>query len=189
MNKSNLLMKKLEQNNTIQNLSDVALQLVQLDDKNNLLRLMNLLQSANASSQQRYWVAYVLSHSPCFYNDKLKVFFLNFIKSKKCPIKVLAQIIEGLTYTCLYKSKQSKIYNEIFRNLKPLLESKSPVIRFWTIFFFGSMKEKRVLKELSEIAKNDKAVCPGFWAVKLEAQDAIEVIHGGVWPDRKSSGK
>jgi hypothetical protein len=65
-----------------------------------------------------------------------------------------------------------------------LLQSPSPVLRFWSCFGVGTLKCERSICVLREIAQNDQGLCPGWWYVREEAEDALEWIAGKAGKER-----
>lgn len=61
--------------------------------------------------------------------------------------------------------------------LKSLGDSSS-IVRFWSCYAAGQIKMKKALPILHELKTNDHEVCPGWWYVSEEAEDAIEWING-----------
>jgi hypothetical protein len=64
------------------------------------------------------------------------------------------------------------------------LGDASPVVRFWSCYAAGQIKMKKALPILHELKANDQEVCPGWWYVSEEAEDAIEWINGRDGKDR-----
>jgi HEAT repeat protein len=58
------------------------------------------------------------------------------------------------------------------------LQDPSPTVRFWSCFAVGVLRFKKALPILKEIKSNDHEICPGWWYVSEEAEDAIESING-----------
>ena len=65
-----------------------------------------------------------------------------------------------------------------------LLDSCSPVLRFWACFGLGGLKCKSAIPRLQEIARSDRSIYPGWWYVREEAEDALEWIAGRAGKDR-----
>lgn len=64
------------------------------------------------------------------------------------------------------------------------LDDPSPVVRFWCAFALGAMRYTPAIPALRNLARRDKAVCPGWWRVCDEAADAIAVMEGRLPPER-----
>ena len=69
------------------------------------------------------------------------------------------------------------------------LNGKEPTVRFWCCYASGEMRARSAVSKLRKVALNDEGVCPGWWAVKDEAADAITIIQGGHPPDRVRVGE
>ena len=65
------------------------------------------------------------------------------------------------------------------------LDSPSPVLRFWGCFNLGNFACKRATTRLCELREKDREICPGWWYVCEEAEDAIERIAGLCPPSRE----
>lgn len=134
-------------------------------------------------TQQRTAAAYALSTFP--WHHQLHTGFLEVLKNIEDSPTVRAQVAENLGSLYQFTDRQSRFYKEAVNALIESLADKSPEVRFWSVFALGSMRERKALRALRKLAKSDKAVCPGWWAIKVEAKDAIQVIRGSEWPDRK----
>jgi HEAT repeat protein len=58
------------------------------------------------------------------------------------------------------------------------LRDLSPTVRFWSCYAAGQIKLKKAIPLLEELKRNDHSVCPGWWYISEEAEDAIEWICG-----------
>ncbi len=65
-----------------------------------------------------------------------------------------------------------------------LLQSPSLVLRFWSCYGLGVLKCERAVPFLSELSKPGPDVCPGWWYIHEEAEDALERIAGRAGADR-----
>lgn len=65
------------------------------------------------------------------------------------------------------------------------LADVDPIVRFWACYALGSMRAWSALAVLRRVAVDDQAMCPGWWRVGEEAEDAIRMIEGGRPPERK----
>ncbi len=63
--------------------------------------------------------------------------------------------------------------------LMPLLREPAPELRFWAAFSLRKLRWRPAVKELKRLARTDRALCPGFWTVGEEAEDAYYVILTG----------
>jgi len=58
------------------------------------------------------------------------------------------------------------------------LKDPSPTVRFWSCYAAGKLGSRKALPLLKELKTNDRELCPGWWYVSEEAEDAIEWIYG-----------
>jgi len=65
-----------------------------------------------------------------------------------------------------------------------MLDSPSPMIRFWACFGLGSLGCRRAIPRLQKLAAKDSSLCPGWWYVREEAEDALDWIAGKPGKDR-----
>ncbi|MCD8534204.1 MAG: HEAT repeat domain-containing protein [Verrucomicrobia bacterium] len=65
-----------------------------------------------------------------------------------------------------------------------LLRSASPVLRFWSCFGLGTLGCQRAVPHLHEVSQKDPDLCPGWWYIREEAEDALEWIAGRPTQDR-----
>ncbi|OGX05565.1 MAG: hypothetical protein A3G87_00345 [Omnitrophica bacterium RIFCSPLOWO2_12_FULL_50_11] len=137
-----------------------------------------------AHTKQRTAAAYALSSLPWDY--RLHRGFIEVLKNSEDSPMVRAQVAETLGSLYRFSQRSSRFYTEAVSVLIESLRDKSPEVRFWSAYALGSMRERRALPKLRKLAQSDKAICPGWWAIKDEAKAAIQVIRGGEWPDRKN---
>jgi hypothetical protein len=70
--------------------------------------------------------------------------------------------------------------NTLFKSLR----DPSPVVRFWSCYAVGRMGLKKAIPILEDLKFNDTEICPGWWYISEEAEDAIEWINGRDGKDR-----
>jgi hypothetical protein len=90
--------------------------------------------------------------------------------------RVRGQAAEGIGLVLEYR--RSKLRTAAEEILLKSLKDPSPTIRFWSCYAVGSLKMKNAIPILKELQANDHAVCPGWWYISEEAEDAIEWING-----------
>lgn len=91
---------------------------------------------------------------------------------------IRGQAAEGIGY--LLSTPQPHPEHLFKRAHKVLLESLSEAaveVRFWSIFALGCLKSHLALPRLKELAQIDREICPGFWSIQKEAEDAISSIE------------
>ena len=91
------------------------------------------------------------------------------------PESVRAQALEG--FALQYPKRSTKLWLRIEHAVVAALGEESAEVRFWACYAAGSLRLKSALPRLREIVAHDTAVCPGWWRVSEEAEDAIEWIH------------
>ena len=133
------------------------------------------------SANVRYWMAYTIG---CLGDPVACELLLGMLEDNREQVKVRSQAAEALGYILLKIGKKTNLYRRSLKTLIGMLGDSHAEIRFWTAFALGNIKAKSAVKRLDGLAKCDRAMCPGFWRVSVEAADAIRVIKGQEWPDR-----
>ena len=64
------------------------------------------------------------------------------------------------------------------------LTDTSADVRFWCAYAVGELRLKAAVSSLRRLTR-DRASVSGWWSVGTEARDALKVIAGGDWPDRR----
>ena len=133
------------------------------------------------------------------HNQHAAVYALSFIDNNASALNILIQILdskdihesvrgqaaEGIGLVGLTRSlKRNKFKKDMEAVLLKCLKDPSPEVRFWSCYAVGTMQLKKALPILQDLKENDKAVCPGWWYVSEEAEDAIEWINGRSGKDR-----
>ena len=58
------------------------------------------------------------------------------------------------------------------------ISDSSAVVRFWCCYGLGNMRSHRAIDQLEAIREHDRGLCPGWWYVSEEAEDALARISG-----------
>ncbi len=77
-----------------------------------------------------------------------------------------------------------QLWQESEKVLLESLKDPSPVVRFWSCYAVGQKRIKKAIPILEVLKRSDTDICPGWWYVSEEAEDAIEWIHGRDGKDR-----
>jgi len=125
---------------------------------------------------------YILSWSR---DDTLLEPLLAIYEGKRVPFEVRAQAAEGFANLLAHVDRRTKPYHLVLPALLHGLNDPSPEVRFWTCFALGNMRAKQALPQLERVAAEDDAVCPTWWLVKEEAEDAICHILNRPTPSRR----
>lgn len=99
------------------------------------------------------------------------------------PVFVRTHAIEGIGNLYVSASPRTRPFKDAEQLVMRLLKDDAAPIRFWACFAAGSMRSKRALPLLRKLARNDRAICPGWWRISEEANDAIHCVETGRWPD------
>ncbi len=91
---------------------------------------------------------------------------------------VRGQAIEGLAMHLQEHHFGSDLRTQAEDVMIHLLKSPSPTLRFWCCFGLGTLKCMRAVPYIRQLSQEDKDVCPGWWYVHEEAEDALERISG-----------
>jgi hypothetical protein len=97
--------------------------------------------------------------------------------------RVRGQAIEGMAIH-LSDVEETELRRKVEDLMISLLESPSPVLRFWSCYGLGALACKRAVPLLRNLSAHDREVCPGWWHVREEAEDALEWIAGRPGKDR-----
>ncbi len=81
-------------------------------------------------------------------------------------------------------SRKFKLRMDAERILLKSLNDPSPTVRFWSCYAVSELKMKNALPILKELQVKDSGICPGWWYVSEEAEDAIAKINNREWKDR-----
>lgn len=97
---------------------------------------------------------------------------------------VRAQATEGLAMNLDGASPKAGLRLKAEELMMQMLDSPSPILRFWACFGLGSLRCQKAIPRLRKLAREDANVCPGWWFVSEEAEDALERIAGRRGKDR-----
>ena len=97
---------------------------------------------------------------------------------------VKGQALEGMAVHLAHVSARSGLRQKAQKLMLGLLNSPSPILRFWSCFGLGQLGCKRAIPRLRKISATDAEICPGWWYVREEAQDALDWIAGRPGQDR-----
>ena len=89
--------------------------------------------------------------------------------------RVRGQAAEGIGL--IRPSRKYKLRKNAEAILLKSLRDSSPIVRFWSCYSAGVLKMKNAISILQELQANDHSVCPGWWYVSEEAEDAVEHIN------------
>jgi hypothetical protein len=98
--------------------------------------------------------------------------------------RIRGQAAEGIGL--INPSRKFKLRMAIEDILIRSLKDSSPIVRFWSCYAVGRMKIKKVVPMLKELQANDHVICPGWWYISEEAEDAIEWINNRKGKERIS---
>jgi hypothetical protein len=88
--------------------------------------------------------------------------------------RVRGRAAEGLGL--ISPSRKFKLRISVEKTLLKSLNDPSPTVRFWSCYAVSAMTLKSALPVLKELQSKDKGICPGWWYVAEEAEDAIARI-------------
>ena len=114
-------------------------------------------------------------------SDEAIITLIDLLSSSENHELVRGQAAEGLGIIALSNLKFRKAVEII---LLKSLKDPSPMVRFWSCYAVGQLGLKKAISILEEIKANDTAICPNWWYVSEEAEDAIECINGRDGKDR-----
>jgi hypothetical protein len=97
---------------------------------------------------------------------------------------VRGQALEGMAVHLEHVSARSSLRQKAEKLMLRLLNSRSPTVRFWSCFGLGKLGSERAIPRLRKSAVTDTEICPGWWYVREEAEDALDWIVGKPGKDR-----
>ena len=130
------------------------------------------------------------------HNKEAAVYAMSWIENKSITLPVLSEILknkdiheniricaaEGIGI--INPSRRFKIRSKIDKILLDTLNDSSPTVRFWSCYAVGMLKLEAAIPILKELQEKDDSICPGWWYVSEEAEDAISIIKDLDWKDR-----
>ena len=159
---------------------EAAKVLAEAKGKNLIATLARILRSGGRR-HSREAAAYALSwHKDCKAAEPL----LLCAADPNEQDSVRGQATEGLSIHLNSASPKSGLRREAEKLMLEMLDSPSPVLRFWACFGLGSLGIRRAIPRLRKLAREDTSICPGWWYVREEAEDALERIAGRPGKDR-----
>jgi len=97
---------------------------------------------------------------------------------------VRGQALEGMAAHLACVSARSSSRQKAEKLMLRLLNSPFPTLRFWSCFGLGQLGCERAIPRLRKISARDTEICPGWWYVREEAEDALDWIAGKPGKDR-----
>lgn len=130
------------------------------------------------------------------HNKEAATYAISWIENKSSALAVLISILsttqnhevvrgqaaEGIGI--INPSRKYKMRMAAEEILLKSLKDSSPIVRFWSCYAVGELKMKSALPILQELKNGDNGVCPGWWYVSEEAEDAIDCINNKVRKER-----
>jgi len=98
---------------------------------------------------------------------------------------VRGQAVEGLAMHLQFVPVRSRVRRKAEGLMIEILRSPSPTLRFWACFGLGTLGCRRAIPQLRKLKRTDRSVCPGWWYVREEAEDALERIQGRPGKERE----
>lgn len=114
---------------------------------------------------------------------------LHVLQDHQRHARVRGQAAEAIGVILGHGDRRTIVMRRSAAVLVAALDDESPVVRFWACYSLGSMRARSALRALRRIAHDDRTLCPGWWRVGEEAQDAITIINGGQPPQRERIGE
>ncbi|HWQ90683.1 MAG TPA: HEAT repeat domain-containing protein, partial [Clostridia bacterium] len=133
----------------------------------------------------------ILRTSERFCSREAAAYALSWNKSRKAVTALLmcasnaaeqdlvrGQAVEGLAIHLASDSVRSQLRRKAEDLMIEMLQFPSPMLRFWACYGLGRLGCQRAIPRLLKLKREDRDVCPGWWYVWEEAEDAIEWIAG-----------
>lgn len=107
---------------------------------------------------------------------------INLLSTSNIHESVRGQAAEGIG---IIKPSYKNSHRQLAEStLLSCLNDPSTVVRFWSCYAVGQLKMKKALPILQKLKSNDHEICPNWWHISEEAEDAIEWINGRDGKDR-----
>lgn len=152
---------------------EAAKQLADSDGQNVLTALSRVLSTGQRACS-REAAAYALSFNK---NRKAVAALLMCASNPDERDSIRAQAVEGLSMH-LDSGTPRGLRRKAEDLMIGMLRSPSPTLRFWACFGLGGLRCRRAIPQLRKLKRTDHDVCPGWWYVWEEAEDALEKIVG-----------
>ncbi|MBE9190046.1 HEAT repeat domain-containing protein [Gloeocapsopsis crepidinum LEGE 06123] len=138
--------------------------------------ILSLIQFARSKQppHRRELALYALAwmHNPQFVDT-----FIQILGDLSEVENVRGQAAEALGM--LFDQNSGQIYyHKAESALLEHVSDLSPVVRFWCCYGLGNMRSHRAVEQLKAIQAQDHVLCPGWWYVSKEAEDALARIVG-----------
>lgn len=152
--------------------------------KRHLTALLSIL-ATSVDPLQRETVVYTLSFfTKCPVTPEVISVLTATAANKAETPSVRAQALEGLGNK-LSQEIALNLYQEAVTVIIEALDDPEAEIRFWACFAVSALDIKEALPKLETLARNDRAIVPGWRSVGEEAEDAIALMNGEEPPLRK----
>ena len=114
-------------------------------------------------------------------SDKCLIALIELLELSKNHEEIRGRAAEGIGILPIHSERlREKAEKVLIRSLK----DPSPVVRFWSCYGVGQKGLKNAIPILEGLKSSDTDICPGWWYVSEEAEDAIAWINGRDGKDR-----
>ena len=165
-------------------------QLSQASDED-ALEAAKLLGQQHHEECVRSLIQFVRSQQPHFrrelalyalawmHNPQLIDTFIQVLRDSSETETVRGQAAEalGMLFDGNYEER-SQNYYDTESALLDCISDSSAVVRFWCCYGLGNMRSHRAISQLEVIREQDHGLCPGWWYVSEEAENALARISG-----------
>jgi HEAT repeat protein len=99
--------------------------------------------------------------------------------------EALGMLFNGDVERSVEKSvEKSSNYQRSEQALLEASQDLSPTVRFWCCYGLGELRSHRAIERLTVMQAQDRALCPRWWYVCEEAEDALARIAGHLGVER-----
>lgn len=138
----------------------------------------------------------IVSEGKDIHNKEAAVYAMSWMENKSITLPLLVDILgnkdihenirgraaEGIGI--ISPSRKFKIRSKIDKILLNTLNDPSPTVRFWSCYAADMLKLESAIPILKELKEKDDGICPGWWYVSEESEDAIAIIKNLDCEDR-----
>ena len=141
-----------------------------------LLNVVNEGVGIHNKEAATYALSWIENRSPAL------AILIDILSSTQNHERIRGQAAEGIGL--IKPSRKFKLRIDAENILLKTLKDSSPEVRFWSCYAVGELKMIKAVPILEELQEKDSGICPGWWYVSEEAEDAIAKIFNREWKDR-----
>ena len=179
----------------IENFSDLIVD-IEKGDETDAFEAAKAIAYNKLSKVELLQLSRIVTTGVQLYNKEAAIYAFYYIDNRSFALSILIDTLSSLQnherargraaegIGLIKPSRKFKCRMHAEEILLKRLNDSSPTVRFWSCYAVGELKMKNALPALNELHANDVGICPGWWYVLEEAEDAIAKINDREWKDR-----